>query len=114
MLTTDDKKFILAAIHEGMVELAGTTAQLIEGVSADIKGVRNDLGEVKKNVKSLKEDVAGLKEDVSFLKQQAIQTNEGLTVIRRDLVSLHSRVDHLERTRIGMINDADFDQEVRE
>ena len=100
MLTSDDKKFILMAINDSMVELAGTTADLINGVTVKIEEVRNDLDEVKK--------------DVSILKQQAIQTNEGLTVIRRDLVSLHSRVDHLERTRIGMINDADFDQEARE
>ena len=109
MLTADDKKFILMTINDGMVELAGTTANLIEGVSAEIKEVRKDLEEVKKDVICIKKDVACLKTDVSFLKQQTIQTNEGLTVIRRDLVSLHSRVDYLEQTRADRINDADYD-----
>ncbi len=99
MLTSDDKKFILMAINDSMVELAGTTADLIDGVTVKIEEVRSYLNEVKK--------------DVSILKQQAVQTNEGLTVIRQDLVSLHRRIDFLERGRAGMINDADYDPDSR-
>lgn len=85
MLTAEDKKFILVAINDAMVKLAGATADLIEGVSAQIKEVRND---------------------VSFLKHQAIHTNKSLGFIREDLAHVHKRVDYLEQVQADRVNDA--------
>jgi len=98
MLTPDDKKFILMAIHDGMVELAGTTADLIEGVSEKINKVRDDLNEVKI--------------DVSILKQQTIHTNKNLTLIRGDLSLVHRRVDFLEQARADRVNDTNVEADM--
>lgn len=88
MLTADDKKFILMAINAGMVELAGTTADLIEGVIAEIRVTQKD---------------------VSILKHQANHTNKSLGLIRDDLGLVHRRVDYLEQMRTDKVNDTIYD-----
>ncbi len=91
MLTSDDKKFILMAINNSMVELAGTTAVLIEGVLTQLKVTQDD---------------------VSILKQQAIYTNKSLTLIRDDLSLVHRRVEFLEQTRGESFNDTNVEADM--
>jgi hypothetical protein len=99
MLTAEDKKFILVAVNDAMVELAGATAGLIEGLAQSIN-------EVKK-------DVAVIKIDVIFLKQQAAHTNRTLGIIRDDLALVHRRVDRLEESWADRVNDAPSEVDLR-